>query len=284
MSLLTNRIIWSDNGVLKDLSISLNEINELTEVVPFVAAEDFLFIGSELPFNQRFFRLSVAQTNATVPTVSIWDGSAWKTAVDLLDESDTSGDSLAKSGVISFRMDKEEGRPGRDDTDKMTEGPSGLETLKIYDLYWTRWAWSSDWSGTTALSYVGYKFSDDLDLAAQYPQLGTSDIKTQFGGSGTTDYEPQQLEAAKTIVRDLTQRDALYSTNQILDHQQFRHASNFRVAMTIFSELGNDYDNDYERAKGLYEESLRVIIRADKNRNTRLDVSEQFNEVDVVRR
>jgi len=173
--LLTNRVILSDNTVLTDLSINLNNFKSGTETVVLVAAEDFLFVGSDLPFNHRYLDIGTANSNASVLSVSLWDGDTFSAAVDTIDETDSSGVTLAQSGVFSWKLDKNKNWSRKD-----TEDVTGLTTLTIYHLFWARFAVSADLSGGTTLNTVGNKFSSDADLGVLYPELVTSDAKNRF--------------------------------------------------------------------------------------------------------
>src|SRR3990172_2910076 len=262
MGILTNRIIWGDNGVLKDMSVELNNPNAGTFTTALVAAQDYIYIGSEGPFNQRYIRMSAVNSAASTISVSAWDGDEWVACVDVIDETKVSTATLAQNGYVSWKVDKDESW-SRDDTDDMTG--SGLETMEIYDLYWVRISFSADLSATTAWDYAGYKFNTDSDLGALYPQLNTTAVKTQFE-SGKTSWETQELHVAQIILRDLQSDNRfrqLVSDNQILAPSQLVHASVYRLAALIYSEFGENYADDLANAEKGYHRSISVALKID---------------------
>jgi len=278
--LLTNRIIWDDGGVLKDLSVNLNNTVSGTESVTIDFANDAIFVGSLLPFNRKYMRVSSANAVASTMSVAYFDGNTFVSAIDVIDETSDGTNTLATSGNLSWKTDKDESSWSRKDTDDMDPSIS-LSSLKIYDLYWAKFTFSGNASFT--FDFLGYKFSDDEDLGVLYPQLNTSNIKTQFE-SGKTDWETQELEAGLFLFRDLRKRQEIVSADQLLDADQFRHASVYKVAEIIFNEFGDDYDDEYERAGNLYRESFKDTLKIDKNRNARLERNEAIEDLTLVRR
>src|SRR3990167_11302957 len=103
--LTSNRIIFSDNGTLTDYSATLNDFYTGTVAPTYTASQDYLYVGGDAPFNHRYFDVSVANAVASTVSVEIWDGSDWNAAVDVIDETTTSGASLAQSGRIQFAVD-----------------------------------------------------------------------------------------------------------------------------------------------------------------------------------
>lgn len=279
MSILTNRVIFKDSTTATDLSVELNNADSKTGTVNIVVADsDALYFGSELPFNARYIRVSTANDQASVVSVEYFDGSSsFVSAVDVIDETSSGGNTLAQSGWISWKSDKDEGNPGKQDTDDMpTTEFLQSSGLKIYDLYWVKLTFSADLKSTTALSYVGYKFCEDEDIGALYPQLNTSDIKGQFS-TGKTDWDEQIIHASDMIVRDL-KNDNRYrefvSRNQILDPEQLNHACVYKTARLIFNEFGDDSKDEFERAQRLYKEALDTVLRLDLDGDVRLDQGE----------
>jgi hypothetical protein len=226
MLIRNNRVILSDNGTLTDISDKLNDLTGESVVIPFVAAEDAIYVGSNLPFNHRYFSMTVVNDLASNIEVAMWDGDEWKDAVNILDQtrdSATSTKSLAQSGHVSWELSKDD-RWARDDNEDMTG--SGLETLKHYDLYWARFKWSADWTATTSVLHLGQKFSEDADLAILYPDLNRTEVKDGFL-SGKTNWNEQHLQAAEIIFRDLTwlNKEVMISANQIIRWDLFKEAS-----------------------------------------------------------
>jgi len=143
----STRIIHKDNSVLRDYSVSLANYLSGTQVIAYVAAEDALYIGSDLPFNHRWVEVSVVSATTSTLSVSLWNGSAWEAAVDVVDETSVAGVALARSGFVSWVPDRLKTWSFEDTTERVSD----LSTLKIYDKYWAKLSYSADLTGTTAL-------------------------------------------------------------------------------------------------------------------------------------
>lgn len=279
--LKNQRIIWDDNGTLTDVSKELNDVYAQDVTFALVAADDKLYIGSDLPFNHRYFLVNTANDEAaTVSSVEIWDGSAWQAAVDVVDETLSSGSTLAKSGIIRWVVDRNKSW-GQEST---TEDIAELATLKIYDLYWVRLTFSANLAAGTKLRYVGHKFSDDNDFKAMYPDLLVSDIKTAFE-SGKTNWDEQHIAASEAVIKELRRKKLLWSPNQVLDPDQFREASAYKCAEIIYSVFGDDYEDQRKLAGARFYKELDVPnLSLDKNENGKLDDFERRTSAGILRR
>lgn len=281
---LNNRVIFYNGTSLVDVSDNLNDYLN-SETISNLTASKYIYIGSELPFNHRFLNVSTVNTNASLTSVHVWGGESWKQAVDILDGTldSTQTKSFSKPGIISWSVAKEDGWYKKD-TDRMTG--SGLETLKIYDLYWARISVSAAHSSGAAANYIGWKFSDDSHFGVYYPDLNTNGVKTQFA-SGKTTWNDQHHEVASIIVRDLTMRQNadIVSPNQIIRWEWLSEASNHRLAELIYNSFGPDGEKQRDAAQKKYKESLMLAVtQFDMNGSTRLEHDEIFGSLDLVRR
>lgn len=278
--LINQRIIWSDNGTLKDMSVALNDLTAQTYTLPLVAAEDKIYIGSDLPFNHRHFIVSTANDVASVVTVEFWTGSAWVSAVDVLDQTSVSGVSLAQSGIISWTPERNDSWGIEDSTEDIPQ----LSTLKIYDMYWARLTFSANLKATTALKYVGHKFAKDGDLAPHgYPDLNLSAIKAMFE-SGKTDWNEQHVGAAEAVIQYLRQKYLIQSRNQILNWEQFNVAAVHKVAEIIYSSFGPDYEERRALADKKYYQSINLgLTEVDTNQDGKRDPYEAIRSYGLVR-
>lgn len=371
--LINNRVILDQNGTLTDLSIALSTIQSQTVTLDYESTTDYLYIGSDMPFNHRHFELSpytpgagvqaslviqdltitfddvgaannaytieytdtvlagsesasVLATAITVEiesgvstatqvkaaldallspditvtitgtagnpqltdgpesftggedagsallqstvSVDLWTGNTWVPAIDIIDQTSVSGSSLAQSGVIAWRPDEDESSWNWDDTDDMPA--SGLQTLKIKQLYWARLSWSSDFDSTAIIKYLGYKFTTDAELESEYPELSLSSLKTAFK-AGKTDWNEQILVASEYIIQDLRQMNVITSMNQILDWRTFAKAAVHKTAEIIFRAFGDDYANNLIEANREYKKSLQLKqYNVDLNRDATL--------------
>lgn len=279
MPLITNRIIFSDNDVLSDISSQLNNIESQTSVIPVIALEDYLYVGSDLPFNHRYFSVGVSNVNSSNVSVEVWNGNNWIDAVDVLDQTKVTGSTLSKSGIISWSLDQ---------TDSWsignTEDITGLETLKIFDLYWARISFSADLSTTTSLRYIGHKFAEDEDIGVYYPELVLSETLNQFK-SGKTTWEEQLVSASETIIRKLKLMKVIISGSQLLSWDLFTEACVHKTAEIAFNAFGDDYkDNKSESIKDYHRALKMESFHADRNKDLKVDDYEKFTPARVVRR
>lgn len=255
--LATNRVIWNDNGTLKDLSNKLNNFFSETQVIDYLTAQDKIYIGSDVPFNHRYVHVSVVNALAAALTVEIWDGNEWVAAVDVIDGTDVAGVPLAQSGIIRWATDKNETWGQEVSTENMTS--SGLTSLKIYNMYWVRLSWSANLTGTLALGYVGHKFSKDEDLAGYYPDLNRTNVKTAFQ-SAKTDWTEQHILAAEELFRDIRNQRALWSKNQIFEWEPFTMAAVHKVAQIVYTAFGSEYESRRDEAYDRYKEALEGAL------------------------
>jgi hypothetical protein len=274
--LINNRLIWSDNGVMKDLSIVVNNLFSAGTVVPFAAAQDKLFVGSDLPFNHRFFELQVANDVASVASVDVWDGFNWVAAVDVLDQTkDTGGTkTMSQNGIISWQTDRSHTWGKHASTELMLS--SGLQTLKIYEMYWVRFSFSVDLKATFAIKYMGHKFSNDSDLGGYYPDLNRSNVMIAFQ-AGKTDWSDQHVLAAEEIIRDLRKKNVIWNPNQIFVWDEFADASIHKVAEIVYTAFGKDYESRRESARENYDDALDKVVDVaiDKNEDGKLSEYEK---------
>jgi hypothetical protein len=278
--LINQRVIWSNNGSLVDMSIETNDLFSGTKVIDLTYNQDYIYIGSDLPFNHRYFQISVANAIASVASVDIWDGSTWNPAVDVLDQTAASGASMAQSGILSWTTDESKSWV----QEKTTENIAALSTLKIYDLHWVRLSWSASWTGTTAISYIGHKFADDNTLTALYPDLGRTAVKTAHT-SGKTTWNDQSVLASEMIIAQLRKERILWSGSQIFSWEMFQIAQVHKTAHLVYSSFGEAKKEERDEAKKQYDEAMNQITfpNQDKNADGHLDTTERFNSIRWVR-
>lgn len=253
------RIIWDDNGTLKDISRSLNDFRgSVNVVVDFKAATDSIYIGTELPFNCRYIKVGTANDVSTVPSISVWDGSTWNATKDLIDETD----GLFKSGPVSFALDRDDKNWG---SEQDSNDIPALAGLFIYDLFWSKWTWSVDWKDTTSLSYVGSLYSTDNDLSTFYPDLMNIDLMDAFE-TGKTNWLEQGFSAAEAIERDLRSKSIIMRREQLFDWSLLLEASVHKTAEIIYGGLGSAYNEAKKLAAEKYDNSINLkYFETDKN-------------------
>jgi len=269
---MNKRVFFSDNGILRDLSVNLNKYDDIESEFAYVSSEDYLYIGSRLPFNSLFFKVVQANENPTNMYVEVWDGDSWEFVNELIDE--TGG--FAKSGYITFTPDRDAGWLMEDTS---TDGGfvPGLESLKIYDKYWMRISFDADLSDPVSLSWVGHIFADDADLASEYPDLGKTSVKSAFK-TGKTDWEEQLVRASEVVIEDLMINRNIIDSSQILDRYDYKSATIQKCAEIIFNAFGDDFVDQKQRAREEYQRRLSIPTKKiDLNANGIEEVFEARN-------
>lgn len=275
------RVIHNDGGTLKDLSAQLSDARSPALVVEY-ASGDYLYIGSELPFNHRYFDVQVANDQAATPTVELWTGNTWTPAVDLRDETSNGTIPLSASGILSWAQNEEASSWGRDSTHIM--GNSGLETLKIYDLYWARLSWSATLKTTMSLNYIGHRFCREVDLTAYYPDLARATLKAAWA-AGKTTWNEQIIVASEEIAAELVRRNVMQTPDQIIDWRVFEKACIHKTAEIIFKAFGQDYEDQLVSAIRDYKIAIDVRAhRVDKNRDIKATGVERKSTTEFMTR
>lgn len=279
------RVIFSDNGTLKDISYSVNDYKSAAYVLPIVATEDKIYIGTELPFNHRHIEVTVANDAASAMSFEFWNGSAWTAAVDQTDETmiPPAGACLAQSGIVQFTPDinKSSWLAQRDTNSNPAQN---LQPLRIFDLFWSRITFSHDLNVATAIKYIGQRFSTDSDLISFYPDLASAQIKAAFA-SGKTDWKDQSFAAAENIVSDLRARNIVIRGFQIMDPSLFNMPSVHKTAAIIYRGLGNAYIDRAKNADAEYKASLSMgYFEVDTDADGAADVVEKTHSTRYMTR
>lgn len=261
------RILYSNNGVITDLTADINNYHAGEfSFNGFVAAEDYLYIGNIAPFNHFYMKLDVVNTEALSLNVHYWSGSQWRSVIEVMDE--TNG--LTESGFLTFVPDRNHAWINSD-TNGTGQTITGLENITIYDKYWVRVSLSANPSSTAALSWIGQKFSNDDDLGSEYPELLNQNVKASFE-SGKTDWEKQHVRAAELIVAELIKANIIYSKNQILERSTFMLPSVSKVGELIYSSFGDDYIDQANNARAEFKSRMQKgIYDIDSNSDGELD-------------
>ena len=255
---MNNRIIYSNNGVLEDCSVALNNYAAGAKALTFVAAEDAIYIGSRLPFNHIYFKLSTPSLTASTMSVRYYDGTTWVNTVEVIDETE----GFTKSGFVQFTPDRQSGWAMRS-TNYAGESVTGLTSVVIYDLYWLKITFASNFTAT--ISWVGNLFSDDSDLGVEYPDLVRPSTIANYK-TGKTNWEEQHVRAAALLIDDLINKNVILGAGQILDWREFTNASIHKVAEFAFNAFGDDYVEQVISARKEYNERLsKRIYRVDRN-------------------
>lgn len=245
------RVIRGDNGTLTDASLNA-QIDGTISLASLVASEDYLYIGQHFPFNNIFFQIDTANDQASVMSVELWDGIEWNAVANQLDGTDASGVTLARDGVLQFVPDRDETWDLVTYTD---EEPAafGLETLKLYDLYWARLKWSADLGASTAIKRLGYAFCTDSQLVAI-----DSDINNYRAtwSSGKTDWIDQIMLASEMVVIDLKGKGLIMHPGQILRLEDVSLATAYKTLELIYAGLDEGFEGQRDYAAKMYQKLI----------------------------
>lgn len=269
---MNKRIFYSDNGILRDLSVNLNKYDSIESEFDYISGEDYIYIGSRLPFNSLYFKVIAPNEMPANMYVEVWDGENWEFVNELIDETGA----FQKSGYITFVPDRDTGW-NMEDTNSGGNIITGLDSLKIYDKYWMRISFDADLSSSVSLSWVGHLFADDADLGSEYPDLVKTSVKAAFK-AGKTDWEEQLVRASEIVIEDLMINRVILDSSQILDRYDYRSATIQKAAEIIFNAFGDDFVDQKQRAREEYQRRLsNPTKKIDTNANGIEEVSEARN-------
>lgn len=269
--LLTNwiRVFLGDNGTITDQSLLLNNNSGFSH--SFVAAEDYLYIAQNRPFNNMFFEIDSANATPTIASVELWDGQAWQNALDELDGTASGGASMAQDGVLQFSPDRDEFWECVEDT---RDEPSafGLESdVALYDSYFLRISFSADF--TLSLKRVGYLFAQDEQLSAIDPEINNYLDSWQ---SGKTDWIEQIRIASEHVITDMQGRGLVVHPGNILRLSDVSLATAYRTLALIYNKFGEGFEfqkNEAMKSYNMFMSKKRWIL--DTNNNAEVDRGEQ---------
>jgi hypothetical protein len=268
--LLNNRVIWEDDTTLTDISQEMSDLAEGSQDFAVVAAQDALYIGSDQPFNHRYFNVKAPNSTAGSVSVHIWNGS-WEAAVDVQDGTKDQSAPFNRSGIIMWQPDRLKGWR----KEETTEDIPALANFKVYNMYWVRLTFSAAFSFT--LDYVGHKFAKDSDMDMYYGDLNRAKVREAFFEVPQPNWDRVHCVAAEEIIRDLRARQIIWSPNQILDPDQFRDAAAHKAAEIIYSSFGPSHEDRRSLASNYYKKAMdKNTFNVDKNRDARLKPFEKI--------
>lgn len=268
ISIHDQRILFWDSsiGEFSDYTKAINKYDSNSTSISF-EADDYLYIGSFLPFNNRYFDLTL--TNAVANTeisIEVWNNKEWKPVVDILDFTSESGISMSQSESVHFVPDVDVPwhLVDRSKTNSyMTEFTNGPE---IYSKYWSRIGFSQDI--TIGINYIGNLFCDETELLDEYPQLRSTAILNSWK-TGKTNWKDQRIAAAEYIITDLRERNIICERGQIIETSILKNANIHKTAHNIYQGLGaKNYEAEISNAYNRYKDSMTLRkFETDKNSN-----------------
>jgi hypothetical protein len=269
---MNKRVFFAANDNLQDLSVNLNKYDSIESEFTYISNQDYLYIGSRLPFNSIYFKLKQLNENPANMYVEVWDGENWEFVDELIDE--TNG--FKKSGYITFTPNRDAGW-SMESTNSTGGSIPGLQNVIIYDKYWMRVTFDADLTDSVSLSWIGHIFADDADLESEYPDLGKASVKVSYK-TGKTNWEEQLVRASEIVIEDLMINRNIIDSSQILDRYDYKSATIQKAAEIIFNAFGDDFVDQKQRAREEYQRRLSIPTKKiDLNANAVEDVFESRN-------
>ena len=266
------RFFFKD-GSIQDYTSVLNDYNNGSVTIVAAPAPCHLYIGSRSPINSIYIKMATPNTPAGhYLSAHYWTQAGWVSAVETTDE--TVG--FSASGRVSWTPDRDE-HWKMSSTNYQTEVITGLESFNVYDLYWTKLSLSS---GTldAVFAWAGDIFTDDNDLAAEFPDLARSNVLTSFK-AGKTSWEEQHIKATEVVINDLIDKGIILEGGQIINREEYKGACVMKCAEIIFRAFGDGYIDRANEARAEYIRRLdKRKPNVDRNNNAIDDSTERrFN-------
>lgn len=274
------RLFRSTNGTLTDLSLA-NQDESSTCVHDVVAADDCLYLAQQFPFNSFYYKSAVANSSDSTMTVEYWDGNNWIQAVDLLDGTRSTTKTLAKSGLVQFSPNIHNRWQIVYDTSESGIGPSDLTSLTIYNMYWIRIKFSSNLSATTASKKICYAFSSHQQI-----QKKDATLENYLAAFNVTSWEDHIINASIDVVSDLKRMNLILNRGQILKIEDVSVATDWKTLMSLYFELGGDYQEKYTNAEKRYANAIDIkAYTFDLNKNAMIEpVEVDYDQCRMSRR
>lgn len=277
--LINNRVIYKDNLAFSDLSKVLCDPHDGAQRFQIVAAEDAIYVGSDLPFNNRFFLLGAKNVTPGTVSVAFWNGTTFAAAVDVQDLTSVAGVPFARSGLIRFDLPRNDGWRKVYDSTEITE----ISGLTVRAQYWAKFTFSAAFD--FELKYLGFSFAKDTDLKTYYPQLlQESTMKSFNGGIPMQNWDAVQVVAAEEVIEALKREQVVISGNQVLDTELFKNAQCHKLAQIVYGPGGLRNSETMELAEDRFNRAIaKRVFNVDENKNGRLDSFEK-TEACILRR
>lgn len=264
------RVLYSDNGTLTDYSLALQRGGGKMNAA-IVASEDAIYLGQYFPFNNFFVQVDTANAKLSQMQIAYWDGSIFRSAVDLLDATALNGKSLSQNGVVQFQ-------PSRDGawqviSNPATDAPVLLNTMTIEDLYWLKISFTGDLSLATKISELSYAFCRDEDLLSVDPE-----INDYLSAWQQTNWIKQILMGSQNVIADLKARGLVKNNGQVLRFDDVFWATVYKTLDIIFTPMGKNFVDkrkDYQKKYSEFIQGPRFTL--DQSNDGRVERAEIQN-------
>jgi hypothetical protein len=237
------RLLRKDDSVVSDYSLD-NQDDSLEFNAELIVGEDAFYLGKRMRFNNFFVHLGTANASSVNMKVSLWDGSEFVEANDVLDASK----GLKQSGVVQFAPDENQVWQ-IEDTDDIAE----LSDYNIDNMYWIKIEFDASVDAGTTIKEIGYAFTTSQQL--KQIDACVDDYLSHFNQS---DWIPQIMLASLELAIDLKARGLIVDEGQIIRFDDFSLAAAYKSIELIYFNLGPDFDERRKIIINKYKHSLKT--------------------------
>ena len=246
------RVIVDNAGTWSDITKEVNSYRVGSADVS-LAVGDYIYFGSFLPFNNKYFEFVVGNSTASTMALDIYDGSKWVPVVDYLDYTESNGAGLAQNGTLQFNKDIDDCWQIIDRTDRVAAFNGGP---LIFGKYWARISFDQPTSLT--MRYVGSLFATHEDLIAEYPSLANANLIGSWE-EDKEDWLDQMVIASEYVIADLKKRGIIVERSQVVEQSVLMSPTIHRAAQIIFNGLGpKNYAEQLKESARLYTEAMNL--------------------------
>ncbi len=261
------RLFKSIGGVLSDLSIENQEKGSY--FLPELSSTNYLYIAQPHPFNNFHVWKKVANDSVAKIKVEYWDGTIWRSMVDVIDVTSIGGKTLARSGVVIFTPDPDKQWEAIDKSEKVSE----LSTLKIYDSYWLRVSTDNPINVNSSIEELSFCFAKSDSIADL--DFEVEQYKEAFY-EGKTDWTEELMLASKIVIDDLKKHNVIKDRGQLIKIEELALPTSYRALMVIYKHLGKSFLDKLSDTRKDYDRSLSFgNFTVDKNKNANIDEEEK---------
>ena len=272
ISINDQRVLIVKPAGIDDITKDVNQLLSGTAQISLAATTDYIYFGSFLPFNQKYFDFSLGNGTVASLKIEVYDGSVWQQSQDIIDYTENLGAPFSRSGTVQFNVEDDESYGVIGNSDEIPELSNYKE---IYSKSWVRFSFDQD--VTFSLRYIGSKFASHADFVGEYPLLRNEALLNAWEENKTT-WKNELIKASEYVIQDLKKRKIIVERSQVVEASVLFEPTIHRAAMTVFSGLGvKNYMEEYKNASESYLSSMDLDkFEQDANGNGQKDRFEQF--------
>lgn len=255
------------NATPGEVEAALRAIPALATVTVIALANcyEVTFVGMAAPTILTCTPTALVTAVTSKFKVEYWDGTAWRTAVDVIDSSN----GLKQSGMIQFSLSNKYSWCEIAETDDDTTNcPKALVGRYINDCYWLRLSpittgiYSAP-NPLTRIKRLCYAFTTtayinaiDVEAPSYYDSIK----------EGKTNWHEEIIHASEEMVLDLKRIGFIKSAGQIIEFDELYLACAWKTLGHIYYNLGKAYTENRAIVTGKYDKALSSkALTFDKN-------------------